>query len=67
MVRSGVAIFSFEDSSVVSSLVAWVAPAAAWLVSGLSCQLNLAMEMHMNMFVDVSCDLDVVLQGQSVT
>jgi len=40
---------------------------AAWLVAGLSCDYNLAMEMHMKVFVEVSLDLGVALQGQSVT
>ncbi|MBP1097605.1 hypothetical protein [Bradyrhizobium diazoefficiens] len=56
-----------EDSSVLKSLVFWVLPTAAWLFTGLSCDFDLAMEMHMKMFVEVSLNLDVALQGQSVT
>jgi hypothetical protein len=56
-----------KHSSVVSSLIFWALPIAAWFFTGSSCDLTLATEMHMKMYVEVSMDLDVTLQGQSVT
>ena len=47
-------------------MVLYVVSTAAWVVAGFSCSLHIVMEMHMKMFVEVSLDWHVALQGQSV-
>lgn len=39
---------------------------AAWFFAGWSCNVTIAMEMHMKMFVEVSMDLNVALRGQQM-